>query len=37
MRVERIDHVHVEVADRDRAADWYARVLGVTRAAELKD
>lgn len=37
MQVERIDHVHVEVADRDRAADWYARVLGLTRAAELID
>lgn len=23
-----IDHVHVYVADRDAAADWYARVLG---------
>lgn len=23
-----IDHVHVYVADRDAAAEWYARVLG---------
>jgi catechol-2,3-dioxygenase len=31
MRVEDIDHVHVEVRDRDAAADWYWRVLGLSR------
>ncbi|MCH4547038.1 VOC family protein [Rhizobium changzhiense] len=31
MRVQEIDHVHVEVGDRDAAADWYQRVLGLRR------
>ncbi|MEL6793778.1 MAG: VOC family protein [Pseudomonadota bacterium] len=31
MQVARIDHVHMEVADRDVAADWYERVLGLRR------
>lgn len=31
MQVERVDHVHVEVRDRDEAADWYGRVLGLVR------
>lgn len=31
MQVEDIDHVHVEVRDRDAAADWYRRVLGLVR------
>lgn len=31
MRAERIDHVHVEVRDREAAADWYARTLGLSR------
>ncbi|MEJ6394001.1 VOC family protein [Gymnodinialimonas sp. 2305UL16-5] len=35
MSVERIDHVHIEVADRDRAADWYRRVLGLRRDPDL--
>lgn len=35
VQVEWIDHVHVEVADRDRAAEWYGRVLGLRRAARL--
>jgi len=35
MIVERIDHVHIEVADRDAAADWYHRVLGLVRDASL--
>jgi catechol 2,3-dioxygenase-like lactoylglutathione lyase family enzyme len=35
MKVERIDHVHVEVRDRERAAAWYARVLGLVPHAEL--
>ena len=29
MRVARIDHVHVEVSDREMAAAWYGRVLGL--------
>ena len=35
MRAVRIDHVHVEVADRDLAADWYGRVLGLRSHAPL--
>ena len=35
MKVERIDHVHIEVSDRDRAADWYGRVLGLKRDPKL--
>ncbi|MEL7464166.1 MAG: VOC family protein [Pseudomonadota bacterium] len=31
MQVLRIDHVHVEVADRDAAADWFEGVLGLRR------
>lgn len=29
MQVEQIDHVHIEVTDRDVAAAWYGRVLGL--------
>lgn len=29
MQVERLDHVHIEVTDRDVAANWYAQVLGL--------
>lgn len=35
VRVEGIDHVHIEVADRDRAAEWYGRVLGLRRDVRL--
>jgi catechol 2,3-dioxygenase-like lactoylglutathione lyase family enzyme len=35
MRVEDIDHVHVEVRDREAAADWYGRVLGLVRHQAL--
>src|SRR6056297_2409279 len=31
MRVDDIDHVHVEVRDREVAAEWYRRVLGLVR------
>ncbi|MCC5986745.1 MAG: VOC family protein [Pararhodobacter sp.] len=31
MKAQRIDHVHIEVRDRDAAAAWYARVLGLER------
>lgn len=30
-----IDHVHVFVADRSAAVDWYERVLGMTPVADL--
>ncbi len=32
-RVQQIDHVEVFVPDRDAAADWYGRVLGLSRVA----
>jgi catechol 2,3-dioxygenase-like lactoylglutathione lyase family enzyme len=35
MQVERVDHVHVEVRDREQAAAWYARVLGLTPHRDL--
>lgn len=35
MQIEKLDHVHVEVTDREVAADWYARVLGLSRHAGL--
>ncbi|MEM8836593.1 MAG: VOC family protein [Pseudomonadota bacterium] len=35
MQALRIDHVHVEVADRDEAADWYRQTLGLKRHAPL--
>lgn len=35
MQVDRIDHVHIEGRDRDAAADWYARVLGLSRDPQL--
>jgi catechol 2,3-dioxygenase-like lactoylglutathione lyase family enzyme len=35
MDVEQIDHVHVHVTDRDRAAEWYSHVLGLRRDEKL--
>lgn len=35
MRIERIDHVHVDVADRDVAAQWFRDVLGLVPAQAL--
>ncbi|MGY6534502.1 MAG: VOC family protein [Pararhodobacter sp.] len=35
MKVQRIDHVHIEVQDRDRAAAWYENVLGLKRHEAL--
>lgn len=35
MQVQRIDHVHIEVSDREVAANWYNRVLGLTRHNDL--
>jgi catechol 2,3-dioxygenase-like lactoylglutathione lyase family enzyme len=36
-QVEQIDHVHVHVSDREAAAAWYARVLGLRRDEQLAD
>ena len=33
---DRIDHIHVHVADRNRAEQWYADVLGLRRMPELE-
>lgn len=35
IQVEQIDHVHVHVSDRDAAAAWYARVLGLRKNERL--
>lgn len=35
MRIERIDHVHVEVADREEAAEWFGAVLDLEPARDL--
>ena len=35
MTVEGIDHVHIEVADRETAAEWYRTVLGLVPHAPL--
>ena len=32
-----IDHVHIEVKSCEVAAQWYNRVLGLTRAIKLAD
>jgi catechol-2,3-dioxygenase len=34
--LNRIDHIHVFVANRATAEDWYARVLGLSRVPELE-
>ena len=34
--LERVDHLHVFVADRVAAEQWYARVLGLKRLASLE-
>ncbi len=34
-RLERIDHIHVFVADRDASERWYFDVLGFSRVPEL--
>ncbi|HUO93039.1 MAG TPA: VOC family protein [Rhizomicrobium sp.] len=36
-RVERLDHVHVYVKDRDRAVRWYEDVLGLSKQYEDTD
>jgi catechol 2,3-dioxygenase-like lactoylglutathione lyase family enzyme len=35
INVEGIDHVHVQVANRDAAAEWFGRVLGLQIAKEF--
>lgn len=35
INVEGIDHVHVHVANREAAAEWFERVLGLQIAAEF--
>ena len=37
MQVEGLDHVHVRVRDREAAARWFARVLGLCPAADFAD
>ncbi len=37
MQVEGLDHVHVLVGDREAAARWFARVLGLRPAAAFAD
>lgn len=34
--LERMDHIHVFVADRSASEKWYASVLGFTRVPELE-
>lgn len=36
MQVQRIDHVHIELYDRETAADWYEKVLGLERHKQLQ-
>jgi catechol-2,3-dioxygenase len=35
--VQGLDHVHVHVADRERSAAWFERVLGLRRDPDLSD
>lgn len=35
-RVDQIDHVELFVPDRDQAAEWYRRVLGLTRLSQYE-
>lgn len=34
--IERIDHIHVYVADRAASEKWYASVMGLSRVAGLE-
>lgn len=34
--LERFDHIHVHVCDRAASEEWYARVMGLGRVAELE-
>ena len=35
--VRGLDHVHIRVIDRTKAAEWYLRVLGLEPASELSE
>jgi len=35
-RLDRIDHIHVFVSDRDRAERWYREVMGLARVDSLQ-
>ncbi len=35
--VRELDHVHIRVVDRAKAAEWYERVLGLEPASELRE
>lgn len=35
IQVEQIDHVHVHVSDREDAAAWYSKVLGLRKDGRL--
>ena len=35
-KIEAFDHIHVFVADRPAAEQWYERVLGLVRSRELE-
>jgi catechol 2,3-dioxygenase-like lactoylglutathione lyase family enzyme len=37
MGVKGLDHVHIHVADRDRAATWFKRVLGLEPASQFSE
>ncbi len=37
MQIQRIDHVHIEVSDRETAADWYEQILGLKRHDDLAE
>jgi catechol-2,3-dioxygenase len=34
--VEGIDHIHINVTDRERAERWYKKILGLSRIQELE-
>lgn len=35
LQLTRIDHIHVNVANRGKAAEWYRKVLGLRRVKSL--
>lgn len=37
LKVIQIDHVHVSVANRDAAGEWYERTLGLERDAQFAE
>jgi len=36
MQVQRIDHVRIEISDRETAGEWYKKVLGLERHKQLQ-